>query len=194
MRRDWAEGRHAITSARSSMVARSHRYSSPKRRETMMSSTGPSRCHRRLWQGVFGEIDGTRPSILCQERAPMTRFAPRLSLVACLCVAWPVIAADKPLVVELWPGRRRKGEKVEKVSGTVVLWFLPWTALGAEEGFQTKPLRHAVDPRVAAVRLAAVRTATQGLQLALALGPVQSPQPVVGHADRPLAQHDLNRP
>jgi parallel beta-helix repeat protein len=35
----------------------------------------------------------------------MTRFAPRLSLVACFCLAWPVIAADKPLVVELWPGK-----------------------------------------------------------------------------------------
>ena len=35
----------------------------------------------------------------------MTRFAPWLSLVACLCAAWPVIAADKPLVVELWPGK-----------------------------------------------------------------------------------------
>ncbi len=38
--------------------------------------------------------------------------------------------------------------------------------LGAEEGLQTEPLRHAVDPRVVAVGLAAVRTATQGLQLA----------------------------
>jgi len=35
----------------------------------------------------------------------MRRFARRLSLVACLCAAGPLIAADKPLVVELWPGK-----------------------------------------------------------------------------------------
>jgi acetyl esterase/lipase len=34
----------------------------------------------------------------------MARFAPRLSIVVWLCVAGPVIAADNPLVVELWPG------------------------------------------------------------------------------------------
>ena len=32
------------------------------------------------------------------------RFASRFSLVTWLCAAWPVIAADNPLVVELWPG------------------------------------------------------------------------------------------
>jgi acetyl esterase/lipase len=33
------------------------------------------------------------------------RFAVTVSLVACLCTAWPVHGADKPLVVELWPGK-----------------------------------------------------------------------------------------
>ena len=32
------------------------------------------------------------------------RLASGLSLVAWLCVAWPLVAADNPLVVELWPG------------------------------------------------------------------------------------------
>lgn len=32
-------------------------------------------------------------------------FVPRLSLVVGLCAAWPAMAADKPLVVELWPGK-----------------------------------------------------------------------------------------
>jgi acetyl esterase/lipase len=35
----------------------------------------------------------------------MKRIAATLSLVAWLCVAWPVAGADKPLVVELWPGK-----------------------------------------------------------------------------------------
>ncbi len=38
----------------------------------------------------------------------MSRIASTVSLVACLCVAWPldlVAGADKPLVVELWPGK-----------------------------------------------------------------------------------------
>src|SRR5215208_6651299 len=35
----------------------------------------------------------------------MRRCATTLSLVACLCVAWPAAGADKPLVVELWPGK-----------------------------------------------------------------------------------------
>ena len=43
---------------------------------------------------------------------------------------------------------------MRKVSGTVVLWFLPWTALGAEEGFQSEPLRHAGDLPVAHIGLA----------------------------------------
>jgi acetyl esterase/lipase len=33
------------------------------------------------------------------------RLASGFSLVTWLCVAWPVIAADNPLVVELWPGK-----------------------------------------------------------------------------------------
>jgi acetyl esterase/lipase len=33
------------------------------------------------------------------------RLASGFSLVTWLCVAWPVIAADNPLVVELWPGQ-----------------------------------------------------------------------------------------
>jgi acetyl esterase/lipase len=33
----------------------------------------------------------------------MTRFASAVSLVICLCVAWPAVAADQSLVVELWP-------------------------------------------------------------------------------------------
>jgi acetyl esterase/lipase len=35
----------------------------------------------------------------------MTRFASTVSLVTCLCAAWPAAGADKPLVVELWPGK-----------------------------------------------------------------------------------------
>jgi acetyl esterase/lipase len=34
----------------------------------------------------------------------MMRFASMLSLVIWLCVAWPLAAANSPLVVELWPG------------------------------------------------------------------------------------------
>ena len=33
----------------------------------------------------------------------MTRFTLKFSLVFCFCIASPVIAADEPLVVELWP-------------------------------------------------------------------------------------------
>ena len=33
------------------------------------------------------------------------RFALMVSLVTCLCVAWSAVEADKPLVVEIWPGR-----------------------------------------------------------------------------------------
>jgi acetyl esterase/lipase len=33
------------------------------------------------------------------------RFAWMVSLITWLCVSWPVGAADKPLVVELWPGK-----------------------------------------------------------------------------------------
>jgi acetyl esterase/lipase len=33
------------------------------------------------------------------------RFALMVSLVTCLCVAWSAVGADKPLVVEIWPGR-----------------------------------------------------------------------------------------
>src|SRR5919197_4470581 len=35
----------------------------------------------------------------------MTRFASRISLAACLCVAGTVVGAESPLVVELWPGK-----------------------------------------------------------------------------------------
>lgn len=35
----------------------------------------------------------------------MQRFASSVSLVLWLCVAWPAVGADKPLVVELWPGK-----------------------------------------------------------------------------------------
>src|SRR5579885_1679517 len=34
----------------------------------------------------------------------MTRFAATALLVTCLCLAGPAAGADKPLVVELWPG------------------------------------------------------------------------------------------
>src|SRR5256714_13675671 len=33
------------------------------------------------------------------------RWAPTVSLATWLCVAWPVVGADQPLVVELWPGK-----------------------------------------------------------------------------------------
>ena len=33
------------------------------------------------------------------------RFTLIVSLVTCLCVAWSAVGADKPLVVEIWPGR-----------------------------------------------------------------------------------------
>jgi acetyl esterase/lipase len=35
----------------------------------------------------------------------MKRSVATVSLVAWLCIAWPVAGADKPLVVELWPGK-----------------------------------------------------------------------------------------
>src|SRR5262245_59569087 len=35
----------------------------------------------------------------------MKRIVPAVSLVAWLCAAWPAVGADKPLVVELWPGK-----------------------------------------------------------------------------------------
>jgi acetyl esterase/lipase len=34
----------------------------------------------------------------------MRRLAATVSLVACLCLAWPVVGDDPPQVVELWPG------------------------------------------------------------------------------------------
>jgi hypothetical protein len=33
------------------------------------------------------------------------RFALMVSLVISMCAAWPTVGADKPLVVEVWPGR-----------------------------------------------------------------------------------------
>src|SRR5437868_847843 len=33
----------------------------------------------------------------------MTRVVAAMSLVGCLCLAWPAAAADKPLVVDVWP-------------------------------------------------------------------------------------------
>src|SRR5580658_5422682 len=35
----------------------------------------------------------------------MNRIASTVSLVLCLSVTWPTEAADKPMVVELWPGK-----------------------------------------------------------------------------------------
>jgi hypothetical protein len=35
----------------------------------------------------------------------MKRGASFLSMVLCLGMAWPAIAADRPLIVELWPGK-----------------------------------------------------------------------------------------
>ncbi len=35
----------------------------------------------------------------------MNRIASTVSLVTWLCMAWPAVGADKPLVVELWPGK-----------------------------------------------------------------------------------------
>ncbi len=35
----------------------------------------------------------------------MNRIASTVSLVTWLCMAWPAVGADKPLVVELWPGQ-----------------------------------------------------------------------------------------
>jgi acetyl esterase/lipase len=35
----------------------------------------------------------------------MKRIVAAVSLVAWLCVAWPVVGADKPMVVELWPDK-----------------------------------------------------------------------------------------
>jgi hypothetical protein len=32
-----------------------------------------------------------------------------MSLVHCLSAAWPTVAADKPTVVELWPGKVPEG-------------------------------------------------------------------------------------
>src|SRR5262245_19994612 len=39
------------------------------------------------------------------EVSTMNRLASTLSLVLYLSVAWPAVAADKPMVVELWPGK-----------------------------------------------------------------------------------------
>ncbi len=33
------------------------------------------------------------------------RFALKVFLVISMCAAWPTVGADKPLVVEIWPGR-----------------------------------------------------------------------------------------
>jgi hypothetical protein len=35
----------------------------------------------------------------------MKRIVAAAALFTCLCVAWPALGADKPLVVELWPGK-----------------------------------------------------------------------------------------
>ncbi|MCI0455502.1 MAG: alpha/beta hydrolase [Gemmataceae bacterium] len=43
----------------------------------------------------------------------MMRFAATVSLVTCLCVVWPAVGVDEPLVVELWPG------KVPDETGTI---------------------------------------------------------------------------
>ena len=43
----------------------------------------------------------------------MKRIVAAVSLITWLCVAWPAAAADKPLVVELWPG------KVPDETGTI---------------------------------------------------------------------------
>ncbi len=33
------------------------------------------------------------------------RFAFKVFLVISMCATWPAVGADKPLVVEVWPGR-----------------------------------------------------------------------------------------
>jgi acetyl esterase/lipase len=43
----------------------------------------------------------------------MRRSATAVSLILWLCVAWPVVGADQPMVVELWPG------KVPDETGTI---------------------------------------------------------------------------
>jgi acetyl esterase/lipase len=40
-----------------------------------------------------------------EQGAAMKRGAATVSLVAWWCLAWPAVAADKPLVVQLWPGK-----------------------------------------------------------------------------------------
>ena len=35
----------------------------------------------------------------------MKHIGRAVSLIVCLCATWPAAAADKPLVVELWPGK-----------------------------------------------------------------------------------------
>ena len=76
----------------------------------------------------------------------------------------------------------------EKVSGTIVRRFLVRAAPGTEGRLQIESLRHAIHPRLAPVGLPAVRAATHCIQLALALGTIDTPQPVLRHADRPRAQ------
>ena len=36
--------------------------------------------------------------------ATIMRFASTVALVACMCLTCPVLGADSPLVVEIWPG------------------------------------------------------------------------------------------
>src|SRR5437016_1486884 len=35
----------------------------------------------------------------------MKRIVAAATLLAWLCVAWPAVGADKPMIVELWPGK-----------------------------------------------------------------------------------------
>jgi len=40
-----------------------------------------------------------------KEDCLVMRFALKVFLVISMCAAWPTVGADKPLVVEIWPGR-----------------------------------------------------------------------------------------
>src|SRR5262249_51717074 len=68
----------------------------------------------RAWlTSLFGGPTGSIPSstrrvpveFASHRGATMKRFVPAVALIAWSCMAWPALAADKTMVVELWPGK-----------------------------------------------------------------------------------------
>src|SRR5439155_10527602 len=68
----------------------------------------PRGVRREGQRGRFGRHPGQRhvPAELAAHRGTiMKRIGVAVSLITWLCAAWPAVGAEKPMIVELWPGK-----------------------------------------------------------------------------------------